>query len=130
MSTPLALYCCVTPHRELLPGVSPEVPPPVVVFASGRVIRRARRRALWRDAFDLLLLVAVDVFFVRWPFARLPLLGRHGSLELLVAVNVLLIAYLWATRSLPGWRARRVSGTWSEDERSRLTDSLRSRATR
>ena len=28
--------------RHLLPGVSPEVPPPLVVFASRRVIRRAR----------------------------------------------------------------------------------------
>ena len=117
-------------HDLLLPGVSPEIPPPSVVFASERVIRRARRRALARDVFDLLLLVAVDAFFVRWPYARVPLLDRHGSLELLVGVNLALMGYLWAVRALPRWRARRVSGTWCAVEQSRLTASLRSRATR
>lgn len=131
MSTTLAIHGGVPERRDsLLPGVSPEAPPPSVVFDSERVIRRARRRALARDAFDLLLLFAVDAFFVRWPYARLPLLDRHGSLMLLVAVNLVLMAYLWATRTLPRWRAQRVSGSWSTVEQSRLTDSLRSRATR
>ena len=118
-------------HRDsLLPGVSTEVPPPVVVFASKNVIRRARRRALARDAFDLLLLFSVDALFVQWPYARVPLLNRHGSLELLVGVNLVLILYLWAVRVTPRWRARRLSGTWSEEEQSRLTGSSRSRGSR
>jgi len=121
----------VTAHRDLLlPGVSPEVPPPSVVFASERVIRRARRRALARDALDLLLLFAVDAFFVRWPYARVPLLDRQGSLLLLIGVNLALMGYLWAVRTVPRWRARRVSGTWCAVEQSRLTASLRSRASR
>lgn len=101
-----------------------------MVFASGKVIRRARRRALARDGFDLMLLIAVDTFFVRWPYARLPLLARHSSLLFLVAVNLVLIGYVWAARTWPRWRARRVSGTWCEVEQSRLTNSLRSRASR
>jgi hypothetical protein len=118
------------PKDPLLPGVSAEVPPPVIIFESHPVIRRARRRALARDVFDLLLLVAVDVLFIRWPQAQIPLLNRFQSLQLLVAVNVLLLGYLWVSRVFPRWRARRVSATWDTTERERLTASLRSRASR
>lgn len=117
-------------HRDLLPGVLAESPPPNVVFTSARVIRRARRIALARDVFDLLLLVAVDTFFIRWPYARVPMLNRHDSLTLLVGVNVVLLSYLWLARALPRWRARRVASTWCTVERERLTVSLRSRASR
>ena len=83
-----------------------------------------------RDAFDILLLAAVDVFFVRWPYARMPMFDRHDSLELLVGLNAVFLAYLWVARAFPRWRARRVAGTWCEAERVRLTNSLRSRASR
>jgi hypothetical protein len=117
-------------HRSLLPGVSADVPPPSVVFTSRPVIRRARRVALARDVFDLLLLVGVDAFFIRWPYARMPWLNRTDSLELLVAVNAIFLIYLWIARAFPRWRARRVAGTWCDEERARLTTSLRSRGSR
>jgi hypothetical protein len=114
----------------LLPGVSPEVPSPNVVFSSSRVIRRARVRAALRDALDLVLLTAVDWLFVRWPYARVPLLTRDNSLRLLVVLNLVLIGYLWIARTFPRWRARRVAATWCHDEQVRLTSSLQSRERR
>jgi hypothetical protein len=116
--------------QPLLPGVSPEVPRPNVVFGSSRVIRRARFRAAVRDALDLMFLVGVDWLFLRWPYAHVPFLTRDDSLLLLVAVNVLLIAYLWIARAFPRWRARRVAATWCAIEQTRLTASLQSRARR
>lgn len=118
------------PKPPLLPGVSEEIPPPVIIYESLPVVRRARRRALARDVFDLLLLIAVDALFIRWPEARVPMLDRLQSLQLLVAVNVILLGYLWACRAFPRWRARRVAATWDTTERERLTTSLRSRASR
>ncbi len=117
-------------RRDLLPGISAEVPPPNIVFASAPVIRRARRIALARDAFDVLLLAAVDYFIVHWPYARLPWMNRHDSLELLVGLNVVFAGYLWIARSFPRWRAQRVAATWRPQEQDRLMSSLRSRAYR
>ena len=94
------------------------------------MIRRARRRALARDILDILLLLAVDYLFVHWPYARLPLMNRHDSLELLVAVNALFAGYLWIARAFPRWRARRVAGSWTPREQERLMVSLQSRARR
>ncbi len=71
-----------------------------------------------------------DYFFVHWPYARLPLMNRHDSLELLVAVNAVFAGYLWIARAFPRWRARRVAGTWSSREQERLMVSLQSRASR
>jgi hypothetical protein len=115
---------------SLLPGTSPEVLPPSVVFTSAPVIRRARRMALARDILDILLLLAVDYFFVSWPYARLPLMNRYDSLELLVVVNAIFAGYLWIARAFPRWRARRVAGSWSPREQERLMVSLQSRASR
>ena len=106
------------PH--LLPGVSIAGEPPQVVFESRRVVRRARLRAALRDAADLLLLVGVDAFFVRWPRAHVPLLDRHDTVSVLLVVNALLIAYLWLSRRVPQWYARRVSSTWCVAERNRI----------
>ena len=117
-------------RHEILPGVSPEIPRPIVVCESMHAVRRARRQALLRDVLDIALLIAVDVFFVHWPHARVPLLDRGASLELLVAVNALLLGYLWISRALPRWRARRVAATWTVAEQTRLMTSLRSRASR
>lgn len=105
---------------QLLPGVEPVGLPPQVVFQSAAVVRRARIRAAIRDSADLLLLLVVDAFFIRWPLAHVPLLDRHDSVGVLVMLNVLLIAYVWLSRRLPQWRARRVSSTWCFAERQRI----------
>lgn len=104
-------------RRELLPGVSHAESPPHVVFQSRAVVVRARRRALLRDVLDLVLLIAVDVLFVRFPNTHVPLLGRHNSLTILLSLNAALLAYVWFARALPRWRARRVASTWNANER-------------
>ncbi len=111
-------------QRSLLPGVVDAFVTPVVVADSRRVIAKARRRAVFRDTFDLLLLGLVDVLFLRWPHAHVPMFGRGESLELLLALNVVLFAYLWFVRAFPRWKARRVSATWCAAERTRLLNSL------
>lgn len=105
---------------QLLPGVSAARLPPSVVFRSDRVIRRARVRASVRDGADLLLLLVVDAFILRWPQAHVPLLDRHDSVAVLLSLNVLLIAYVWLSRQVPQWRARRVASTWCGVERARF----------
>ena len=94
--------------------------PPAVVFQSRRVVARARRRAAFRDTFDLLLLAGVDGLFLRWPRAHVPAFDRADSLLVLVMLNALLVAYMWLARSIPRWNARRVASTWCVAERSRL----------
>ena len=110
---------------SLLPGVLDVRTPPAVVFESHKVIARARRRAAFRDVFNLLLLACVDGLFLRWPRAHVPSLDRADSLLLMVALNALLIGYIWLARSMPRWNARRVASTWCVAERSRLTSSPR-----
>ncbi len=105
---------------QLLPGVSPSGIAPQVVFQSQSVIRRARIRAGIRDAADLLLLLVVDALFVQWPRAHVPLLDRQDSIIALVVLNALLVAYMWLSRRVPQWHARRVSSTWCTTERQRL----------
>src|SRR2546428_1989295 len=104
---------------QLLPGVSTAVPAPDIAFHSRNVIRRARLHAALRDTADLLLLLAVDAFFVRWPRAHVPLFGRSDSVAILLSLNVLLIAYVWLARRIPQWHARRVSSTWCAADRQR-----------
>ncbi len=87
---------------------------------SARVIRRARIRASIRDCADLFLLLLVYAFFVRCPLAHVPLLDRHDSVAVLVAINAMVIAYVWLSRQVPQWRARRVSSTWCGVERARF----------
>jgi len=107
-------------RRELLPGVTESGTPPDVVFESRRVIASARRRAIARDVFDLLLLASVDGLFLRWPHAHVPLLGREGTMLVVLGVNALLIAYMWSSRAVPRWRAKRLAATWSVSERNRF----------
>jgi hypothetical protein len=83
-------------------------------------IARARRRALFRDVLQLMLVVAVDALLIRWPGAHVPMLTRYDSIALVTAVNVLMIGYVWLTRALPKWSARRIATTWCPEERSRL----------
>jgi hypothetical protein len=112
--------------RRALPGVSDEPVPPAIVFDSRKVIRRARRRAAFRDVVDLLILAFVDALFVQWPDARIPTLGREASLLVLAIVNLLMFATMWLSRAVPRWRARRVATTWTAAERRRVL-KLRSR---
>ena len=111
-------------RRTLLPGVAGHHVPPSVVFQSRAVIGRARRRAAFRDVFDLALLVFVDALFVQWPGAHVPAFDREQSLMLLAAVNLAMIGVIWLTRALPRWRARRVAATWCPAERTRLVNWL------
>ena len=106
--------------RVLLPGVAGNRIPPPVVFHSRTVIRRARRRAAFRDIADLLLLGFVDALFVQWPTAHVPALGREGSLLVLALVNLTMFATMWLTRAVPRWKARRVAATWRPAERRRV----------
>jgi len=112
-------------QRILLPGVNDARTPPAVVFQSRTVIAKARRRAALRDVLDLLLLACVDGLFLRWPLAHVPGLDRADSLLLLLAINVMLIAYIWVMRALPRWTARRVAATWCVAEQSRMFNSPR-----
>jgi hypothetical protein len=109
--------------RRTLPGVSDAPVPPAVVFSSRKVIRRARRRAAFRDAVDLIILAFVDALFVQWPDAHIPSLGREASLLVLAAVNVAMFATMWLVRAVPRWRARRVASSWAAAERRRVFSS-------
>jgi hypothetical protein len=107
-------------RRSLLPGVRDAGTPPAVVLDSRAVIARARRRAAVRDVLDLVLLLCVDGLFLGWPRTHVPLLGRDDSLLALLVLNAATIAFVWLTRALPRWRARRVATTWCAAERSRV----------
>lgn len=107
-------------RRGMLPGVSGDRTPPRVVFDSQRAIRRARIRAVSIDVSQLLLLVAVDILFVRYHGTHVPFATRHLSVIILVVTNVVMVAYLILARALPRWRARRIAATWSADERSKF----------
>ncbi len=105
--------------------------PPKVLFESGKVIRRARRRALVRDLVDLTLLGGVDWLFIHWPQSHVPLFDRVESLEILIAANVVVMTMLVVARRWPSWKAKRVAATWSVPERDafeRLNPPRRRRA--
>jgi len=108
------------PRPELLPGISHRGCPPVVHCDPRPAIRRARRRALFRDVVQLLLVAGVDALLIRWPMAHVPMLTRQGSVALVVAVNAVMIGYVWLTRTFPKWSARRIASTWGPAERARL----------
>jgi len=108
------------PTNELLPGVSTTTCPPRVVYDAHTAIRRARRRAWWRDGMQLALLVAVDWLFVYWPESRMPFLDRGQSLAFLRGMNAVLLAHIWLSRALPKWWAKRIASTWCRSERERF----------
>ncbi|HEX7831831.1 MAG TPA: hypothetical protein VF787_19400 [Thermoanaerobaculia bacterium] len=114
--------------RDLLPGVIADSCPPRVACDAHEAIRKARRRAMWKDAAQLTLLVGVDWLFLRWPEARVPFLDRAGSVTILRAVNALALADLWLTRALPKWSAMRIASTWSRSERARFQKQSQDRA--
>ena len=108
------------PTRELLPGVTSDSCPPVVVCDAKTAIRSARRRAMLRDATQVTLLLAVNYLFIRWPDSRFPFLERATSTTFLGWVNLVAVADLWLARALPKWSARRIASTWSRRERERV----------
>jgi len=112
------------PTHELLPGVLTDSCPPAIRCDAHAAMRKARRRALWRDAVQLVLLIGVDWLFLRWPESRLPFAGREQSLMLLLGVNAAIGTHLWLVRALPRWTARRVAATWCRREREKFQRRL------
>jgi len=108
------------PKIDLLPGVTSRSCPPRVVVDAHAAIRKARHRALFRDAMQVTLLVAVDYLFVHWPESRVPFLDRGESLAFLRSMNALIFLHVWLTRALPKWTARRIASTWCRTERERF----------
>ncbi|HVR41902.1 MAG TPA: hypothetical protein VMS56_00540 [Thermoanaerobaculia bacterium] len=111
-------------HRydpELLPGVEGPRRRPAVEAADLRFdIESMRRRHAVEDLLDCALIVVIDLVFLLWAEARLPLLDRDGTLVILLAANALIVAGYVKTRLIPRWRARRIAATWSVEERSRF----------
>ena len=108
------------PTRELLPGVTTASCPPDVVCDAHAAYRKARRRAMVRDAVQIALLVGVDWLFVHWPDSRLPFADRELSLATLRGLNAGFVAHLWLSRALPRWQARRMATTWCRAEREKF----------
>jgi hypothetical protein len=114
-------------HDPLLPGITERDCPPRVVCDPRPEIRRARRRALLRDAAQLGLVIAVDALLIRWPAAHVPMMSRADSLMLVAALNAIIAASVWLTRMLPRWSAKRIAATWCPAERSRFVAVARVR---
>ena len=112
------------PTRTLLPGVTTDCCPPAVVCDAHAAMRKARRRALWRDAVQVALLIGVDALFIRWPESRLPFADRAHSVALLAGMNAAIGVHVWLARALPRWRARLVAATWSRSEREKFQQRL------
>jgi len=108
------------PRPELLPGISGDHCPPVVVCDPRPAVRRARRRALFRDIAQLVLVAGLDALLIRWPAAHVPMMTRLDSIALVTAVNALMIGFVWLSRAFPRWSARRIAATWCPAERERL----------
>ena len=104
----------------------------MVVCDSRRVVARARRVAMARDAAQVVLLAGVDWLFSNWPSTHIPLLSRSDSLVVLGIANIGIVAHLWLVRALPKWSTRRIATTWCDGERERVSSraSEASRGTR
>jgi hypothetical protein len=108
------------PKIELLPGVADASCPPDVVCDPREELRRARRRALVRDVFQLALLFAVDALFYEWPNTRVPMLDRENSVLLVCSVSAMIVTHVALSRILPRMSARRIATTWSRAEQRRF----------
>ncbi|MGZ7079314.1 MAG: hypothetical protein ACXVJT_07890 [Thermoanaerobaculia bacterium] len=105
--------------KKLLPGIeSPECPPAIVCDSRGS-IRKARTRATVRDILQVVLFVGVNYLFVRWPSSHVPFTDRHTSVVLMAAIDGAFFVWLWLSRVMPRWSARRIAATWSAAERRR-----------
>ena len=112
-------------RRALLPGVAADTCPPVVVFDSLRAIRRARRRALFRDLAQLVLLFGVDWSFLHWRYTHVPMFNRADSVFVVALLNALILTHVIVVRTFPRWSARRIASTWCLTERARFFQSER-----
>ena len=111
-------------NRNLLPGVTTGGYEPKVRCDSRPIIVRARRLTMLREAAQLLLVVAVDWLFVRWPLSHVPVLDRHESVLLVVLFNAIVLAHVIVSKQLPQWSAKRIAATWSAAERRRFATTL------
>ena len=107
-------------RKELLPGVTTAECPPPIVCDSRASIRNARLRATLRDVAQVLLLIAVDYLFIKWPSTHLPGVNRIHSVMIVSAVNGMSLVWLWLARIVPRLMARRIAATWSPVERRRF----------
>ena len=106
--------------RDLLPGVSDDRCPPPAVAEAYRTIRRARYRAIARDVSHIVLLAAVDYFFMRWPTAHVPMLDRGTSVIVVAALNSMIVSHIALSRLVPRMTAKRIATTWCLRERARF----------
>lgn len=113
--------------QSLLPGVTAEPCPPAVVFDSRAAVRRARIRAALVDGAQVALVGGVDWLFLHFPHTHIPFVARPHSLAIVAGLNVLIVAYVVLSRTVPRWRAKRVAGTWTPAERARFTQALNAR---
>jgi hypothetical protein len=111
--------------KELLPGIDPEATPRVVFVDSRSAVSRARRRAVVRDAAQILLLGGVDWLFIHWPYSHVPMVDRGSSLLIVGALNAGMLIHMVVVRALPRWSARRVASTWCLTERARFFSEVR-----
>jgi hypothetical protein len=115
----------MTMPRDLLPGVEPVSPAPSVVCDARVPVSRARRNAAIRDILNLGLIGATDWLFMRWPATHFPAMDRHDSMVLLLGANAAMVLYVWLSRAIPRWTARRIASTWCTSERSRFVAEKR-----
>ncbi|HVT05215.1 MAG TPA: hypothetical protein VHL58_17770 [Thermoanaerobaculia bacterium] len=106
--------------KQFLPGVAgPASTAPAAIHDAARSIRAARVRATIRDVVDTFLLLAVDFFFLFWRPAHIPFLSRDVSLSALLVLHLFFVWFWFSSRIAPQWKARRISRTWSAEERRR-----------
>lgn len=106
--------------RDLLPGV---VPPSRAAFDASAVrksVEQARQRAAVEDLLDFVVLIVVNLTFLLWPNAHIPVVGRDGTTLVLLLANAAAVWGYTKTRILPRIQARRIAGSWSADERARF----------
>lgn len=69
---------------------------------------------------DLGLLIAVNILFIRWEASHVPFMSRDLSMLLLLIANAGYVVSWAMTRVAPVLNARRISSTWSRNERQRV----------
>ncbi|HUO83905.1 MAG TPA: hypothetical protein VM534_02225 [Thermoanaerobaculia bacterium] len=83
-------------------------------------VQQSRNRADLSDLVDLMILIVINLFFMQWENARLPLVSRDVSLVALLATNAFYVWGWFRSRILPLWRTRRIVSTWCSEEKSRF----------